>query len=248
MVYWAHDELATQLCIAFNDSISAAHRAHPDRFIGFACLPFQNAQLALEELERAAKLPGVKGVYMATAVRDKELSDPSFFPVYERIAELGLPIFLHPMMINNERLKQFYLINLCGNPFDTAIAASHLIYGGVLDAFPKLEVSLPHAGGVLPILRGRLDRGFHTRSECKTIPRPPSEYLKRFTYDTISYNEEIMDDLIKLVGIDRILMGSDFCFDIAYEEPVKFVNGMKSLDAAQREKILWSNAARYLKL
>ena len=248
MVYWAHDELATQLCIAFNDSISAAHRAHPDRFIGFACLPFQNAQLALEELERAAKLPGVKGVYMATAVRDKELSDPSFFPVYERIAELGLPIFLHPMMINNERLKQFYLINLCGNPFDTAIAASHLIYGGVLDAFPKLEVSLPHAGGVLPILRGRLDRGFHTRSECKTIPRPPSEYLKRFTYDTISYNEEIMDDLIKLVGIDRILMGSDFCFDIAYEEPVKFVNGMKSLDEAQREKILWSNAARYLKL
>jgi aminocarboxymuconate-semialdehyde decarboxylase len=248
MVYWAQDELATQLCIAFNDSISAAHLAHPDRFIGFACLPFQNAQLALEELERSAKLPGVKGVYMATAVRDKELSDPSFFPVYERIAELELPIFLHPMMINNERLKQFYLINLCGNPFDTAIAASHLIFGGVLDAFPKLEVSLPHAGGVLPILRGRLDRGFHVRSECKTIPRPPSEYLKRFTYDTISYNEELMDDLIKLVGIDRIMMGSDFCFDIAYEEPVKFVNGMKSLDDAQREKILWGNAARYLKL
>ena len=248
MVYWAQDELATQLCIAFNDAISAAHLAHPDRFIGFACLPFQNAQRALEELERSAKLPGVKGVYMATAVRDKELSDPSFFPVYERIAELGLPIFLHPMMINNERLKQFYLINLCGNPFDTAIAASHLIFGGVLDAFPKLEVSLPHAGGALPILRGRLDRGFHVRSECKTIPRPPSEYLKRFTYDTISYNEELMDDLIKLVGIDRIMMGSDFCFDIAYEEPVKFVNGMKSLDDAQREKILWGNAARYLKL
>jgi len=248
MVYWAYDELAAQLCRAFNDSISAAHLAHPDRFIGFACLPFQNARLALEELERAAKLPGVKGVYMATAVRDKELSDPSFFPVYERIAELGLPIFLHPMMINNERLKQFYLINLCGNPFDTAIAASHLIFGGVLDAFPTLEVSLPHAGGVLPILRGRLDRGFHVRSECKTIPRPPSEYLKRFTYDTISYNEELMDDLIKLVGIDRIMMGSDFCFDIAYEEPVKFVNGMKSLDDAQREKILWGNAARYLKL
>jgi aminocarboxymuconate-semialdehyde decarboxylase len=248
MVYWAYDELAAQLCRAFNDSISAAHLAHPDRFIGFACLPFQNAQLALEELERAAKLPGVKGVYMATAVRDKELSDPSFFPVYERIAELGLPIFLHPMMINNERLKQFYLINLCGNPFDTAIAASHLIFGGVLDAFPTLEVSLPHAGGVLPILRGRLDRGFHVRSECKTIPHPPSEYLKRFTYDTISYNEDLMDDLIKLVGIDRIMMGSDFCFDIAYEEPVKFVNGMKSLDDVQREKILWGNAARYLKL
>ena len=91
-------------------------------------------------------------------------------------------------------------------------------------------------------------RGGFTIRSTRPIPRPPSEYLKRFTYDTISYNEELMDDLIKLVGIDRIMMGSDFCFDIAYEEPVKFVNGMKSLDDAQREKILWGNAARYLKL
>ena len=248
MVYWADDDLGVKLCVAFNDAISAAHRAHPDRLIGFACLPLQNPTLALAELERAAKLPGIKGIYMATAVRDRELSDRSFFPVYERIADLGLPIFLHPMMINNERLKQFYLINLCGNPFDTAIAAGHLIFGGVLDAFPKLEVSLPHAGGVLPILRGRFDRGFEIRGECKTIPRAPSEYLKRFTYDTISYNEDILNDLIKLVGIDRIMIGSDYCFDIAYEEPVKFVTQMKSLNDKQREQILWGNAARYLKL
>ena len=248
MVYWADDDLGMKLCVAFNDAISAAHRAHPDRLIGFACLPLQNPTLALEELERASKLPGVKGIYMATAVRDRELSDPSFFPVYERIADLGLPIFLHPMMINNERLKQFYLVNLCGNPFDTAIAAAHLIFGGVLDAFPSLEISLPHAGGTLPILRGRFDRGFEIRGECKTIPRAPSQYLKRFTYDTISYDEDILLDLIKLVGIERIMIGSDFCFDIAYDEPVKFVTGIKSLNAQQREQILWSNAARYLKL
>lgn len=248
MVYWADDDLGMQLCVAFNNAISAAHLAHPDRLIGFACLPFQNPHLALEELERAAKLPGIKGVYMATAVRDRELSDLSFFPVYERCEALGLPIFLHPMMINNERLKQYYLINLCGNPFDTAIAASHLIYGGVLDAFPTLEVSLPHAGGVLPGLRGRLDRGFHTRAECKTISKPPSSYLKRFTYDTITYNEEQLEELIKLVGVDRILVGSDYCFDIAYEEPVKFVHGVKSLTDAQKDQILWGNAAKLLKL
>ncbi len=248
MVYWADDDLGMQLCVAFNNAISAAHLAHPDRLIGFACLPFQNPHLALEELERAAKLPGIKGVYMATAVRDRELSDRSFFPVYERCEALGLPIFLHPMMINNERLKQYYLINLCGNPFDTAIAASHLIYGGVLDAFPTLEVSLPHAGGVLPGLRGRLDRGFHTRAECKTISKPPSSYLKRFTYDTITYNEEQLEELIKLVGVDRILVGSDYCFDIAYEEPVKFVHGVKSLTDAQKDQILWGNAAKLLKL
>jgi aminocarboxymuconate-semialdehyde decarboxylase len=248
MVYWADDELGVQLCVAFNDAVSAAHKAHPDRLIGFACLPMQNPTLAVKELERAARLPGIKGVYFATAVRDRELSDRSFFPVYERCEALGLPIFLHPMMINNERMKQFYLINLCGNPFDTALAASHLIYGGVLDAFPKLEISLPHAGGVLPILRGRLDRGFYTRAECKTISKPPSSYLKRFTYDTISYDEEILEDLIKLVGAERILVGSDYCFDIAYEEPIRFLEGVKSLTAAQKQQIVWSNAAKLLNL
>ena len=248
MVYWADDDLAMKLCVAFNDAISAAHRAHPDRFIGFACLPFQSPHLALEELERVSKLPGIRGIYMATAVRDRELSDRSFFPVYERIADLGLPIFLHPMMINNERLKQYYLINTIGNPTDTTIAACHLIFGGVLDAFPTLEVSLPHAGGTLPILRGRLDQGFRTRGECKTIPRPPSTYLKRFTYDTISYSEEIMDYLVGLVGADRIMMGSDYCFDIAYNDPVSIVNGMKSINDEQRSQILWGNAARLLRL
>lgn len=248
MVYWADDDLGMKLCVAFNDALSAAHRAHPERLIGFACLPFQNTQLALEELERVSRLPGIRGVYMATAVRDRELSDRSFFPVYERIADLELPIFLHPMMINNERLKQYYLINLCGNPFETAIAACHLIFGGVMDAFPKLQVNLPHAGGALPILRGRMDRGFEIRGECKTIPRKPSEYLKRFTYDTISYSEYLLRDLIRLVGAGRIMMGSDYCFDIADEAPVRTVTQMKSLSARQRTQILWSNAAALLKL
>jgi aminocarboxymuconate-semialdehyde decarboxylase len=228
--------------------VSEAHRKHPDRFIGFACLPLQNPNLALEELERVARLPGIRGIYLATAVRDRELSDRSFFPVYERIADLKLPVFLHPMMINNERLKQYYLINLLGNPFDTAIAAAHLIFGGVMDAFPKLEVSLPHAGGALPILRGRLDRGFEIRGECKVIPRPPSEYLRRFTYDTISYSAPIMDDLVELVGAERIMMGSDYCFDIAYNDPVKIVKGMKSVNERQRQQILWGNAAQLLRL
>jgi len=248
MVYWADDELGLQLCVAFNDAVSEAHRKYPERFIGFACLPLQNASLALEELERVSRMPGIRGIYMATAVRDRELSDRSFFPVYERIADLRLPIFLHPMMINNERLMQYYLINLLGNPFETAIAAAHLIFGGVMDAFPELEVSLPHAGGVLPILRGRLDRGFEIRGECKVIPRPPSEYLRRFTYDTISYSAPIMDYLVELVGAERIMMGSDYCFDIAYNDPVKVVKGMKSVNDRQRQQILWGNAARLLRL
>jgi len=248
MVYWADDDLGMALSMAFNDAASEAHKKHPERLLGFACLPFQNPKLALEELERAAKLPGIRGVYIATVVRDRDLSDPSFFPIYARMEELGLPLFLHPMMVNNERMKQFYLINLCGNPFETALAASHLIYGGVLDAFPKLEISLPHAGGALPGLRGRLDRGFHTRPECKTIPRPPSEYLKRFTYDTIAYSDDVLQELVDLVGADRIMVGSDYCFDIAYEEPVKMIREMKTLNDEQKQQILGDNAKRLLRL
>ena len=248
MVYWADDQLGLDLCIAFNDAISAAHRAQPSRIYGFACLPMQNPRLALEEVERAAKLPGIRGVYMATVVRDRDLSDRSFWPVYERCEALGMPIFLHPMMVNNERMKQWYLINLLGNPFETAIAASHLIYGGVLDAFPRLEVSLPHAGGALPILRGRLDQGWLIRPECKHLPRPPSEYLTRFTYDTISYNVDILADLVKLVGADRIMMGTDYCFDIAYTEPVQVVERTPGLTDAQRAMMLGGNAERLLRL
>jgi len=248
MVYWADDELGLDLAIAFNDAISDAHRKHPSRIFGFATLPMQNARLAADELERAAKLPGIRGVYMATVVRERDLSDRSFWPVYERCQALGLPIFLHPMMVNNERMKQYYLINLLGNPFETAIAASHLVYGGVLDAFPNLEVSLPHAGGALPILRGRLDQGWRIRPECKHLPRPPSEYLRRFTYDTISYDVDILADLVKLVGAERVMMGTDYCFDIAYTEPVRVVEQTPGLTEEERTLILGGNARRLLQL
>jgi len=248
MVYWADDQLGLDLCIAFNDAISAAHLKYPQRIYGFATLPMQSPRLALQELERAAKLPGIRGIYLATVVRDRDLSERSFWPVYERCEALGLPIFLHPMMINNERMKQYYLINLLGNPFETAIAAAHLIYGGVLDAYPKLEISLPHAGGALPILRGRLDQGWHIRSECKHLPRPPSEYLRRFTYDTISYDVDILADLVKLVGADRIMMGTDYCFDIAYQQPVQIVEQTPGLNAGERALILGGTAAKLLRI
>jgi aminocarboxymuconate-semialdehyde decarboxylase len=145
-------------------------------------------------------------------------------------------------------MKRYYLVNLLGNPFETAIAASHLIYGGVLDAFPKLEVSLPHAGGALPILRGRLDQGWHIRAECKHLPKPPSEYLRRFTYDTISYNVDILAELVRLVGADRVMMGTDYCFDIAYTEPVQIVEQTPGLSESEQAAILGGNARRLLRI
>jgi len=191
----------------------------------------------------------VRGVYMATRILDRELSEEAFFPVYERIEALGLPVFLHPVnVIDPVRLQRFYLTNLLGNPFDSAIAAAHLIFGGVLDRFPALEIVLPHAGGAFPWLAGRLNRGWEKREELRASCQAPMQYLRRFHYDTIGYCDDVVDYLVRVIGADRVVMGSDYCFPIAYERPVDIVTGNRGLSEGDKQLILESNARRLLRL
>lgn len=247
MVYWADAELGTRLARAVNDAMSEAHRAYPDRFVGLATLPMQDPKRAVEELDRAARLSGIRGVYLGTNVNGRELDDPAFMPVWERIDALELPVFLHPLnVIGAQRLGPYYLANLLGNPYDTGVAAARLIFGGVLDRFPKLSVCLPHAGGTLPYLIGRLDRGQKVRRELAHMKRRPSAYLRRFTYDTISHAAAPLRYLIGLVGADRVMIGSDYCFDLGYERPVQVVTGLPGLTKADRARILGGNAAKLL--
>jgi aminocarboxymuconate-semialdehyde decarboxylase len=249
MVYWAGRELGMRLSAVFNDEAAAAHEKAPSRFYGLAMLPMHEPELARREAERVARLPGMRGVYMATAILERELSDERLFPVYETLEGLGLPVFLHPVFVIGEaRLKKFYLTNLLGNPFESAIAAAHLVLGGVLDRFPKLEVVLPHAGGAFPWLAGRLTRGWEKREELKTIEQPPAAYLRRFWYDTIGYSDAVLEYLVKNVGADRVVMGSDYCFPIAYEQPVKNVMDNPRLEPRAKEAIVAGNARRLLRL
>ncbi len=249
MVYFAPAEYALALSQVYNDAAAAAHLKHPKRFVGMAMLPMHAPDLALKELERAAKLPGMRGLYMGTHVLDKELDDASFFDVYAKCEELGWPIYLHPMdPIGMPRLKKYYLMNLCGNPYDSGIAAAHLIFGGVMDRFPKLHVMLPHAGGTFPALVGRWDHGTKVRAELKHMQQLPSAYLRRFSYDTIGHNDEIMQNLIRMVGADRVVLGSDYCFDMGHEQPVDIVERWPAVAASDRDLILGGNAARMLKI
>ena len=249
MVYWADAELGTRLARAVNDAISEAHRAYPDRFVGLATLPMQDPRRSIDELDRAARLPGIRGVYLGTNVNGHELDDAAFLPVWERIDALELPVFLHPLnVIGAQRLGPYYLANLLGNPYDTGVAAARLIFGGILDRFPKLSVCLPHAGGTLPYLIGRLDRGQKVRRELEHMKRRPSAYLRRFTYDTISHAAAPLRYLIDLVGADRVMIGSDYCFDLGYERPVQVVTGLPRLTRADQAKILGGNAAKLLDL
>ena len=247
MLYWASPDLSERLAVAYNDACAEVHEAYPERFLGLAILPMQEPELALKELERAKSLPGIRGVYMATRVLDKELSDPSLFPVYEAIEDSGLTIFLHPIkVVDPSRLKQFYLTNFIGNPTESAIAASHLIFGEVLDRFPKLTFCLPHAGGTFPWLIGRITHGWGVRDECKHLKNPPVEYLRRFYYDTITHAAPALEYLIDLVGPDRVVLGSDFCFDMSYERPVEIVPEHAGLREDDQALILGGNAKRLL--
>lgn len=249
MTYWADRPLAERLSIAFNDALARAHERAPHRLIGLATLPVHEPDLAVREAERAARLPGVRGFYMATEVNGRDLSDESLFPVYEAIEGLGLPLFLHPVfVIGHQRLERFYLTNLLGNPFESAIAAAHLIFGGVLDRFPGLDVVLPHAGGAFPWLVGRLNRGWEKRQDLRHVKHPPVEYLRRFHYDTIGYADAVLDYLVRHVGADRVLMGSDYCFPIAYEQPVRIVSDNPALTDADKHAITETNARRLLRL
>jgi aminocarboxymuconate-semialdehyde decarboxylase len=249
MVYWADGTLGIRLARLVNDAMAAAARLHPDRFVVLATLPMQNPEAAVNEVNRAVTELGCRGIYLGTNVRGKELTDPSFLSIFERIHALRVPIFLHPLnVIGAARLAKHYLHNLLGNPFDTAVAAANLIFSGLLDRLPKLDICLPHAGGALPYLIGRLDRGWQVRAECRGLKKRPSSYLRRFTYDTISHAPESLDYLIKLAGADRVMLGSDYCFDMGYDRPVEVVTRLRGLTQADRAKILGRNAIRLLQL
>jgi aminocarboxymuconate-semialdehyde decarboxylase len=249
MVYWAPPAFGLKLAQVYNDSLATVHLRYPERFYGLLTLPMQAPQLAVQELDRAANLPGMRGVYLATHVMGKNLDDKSYWPVYERCEALGLPVLLHPVdPVGAERMKSYYLRNFLGNPYDTGIAAASLMFGGVLDAFPKLEVVLPHAGGTFPALIGRMTHGSGVRPETKHMQKPPLDYLRRFHYDTISHSPQIMADIIRMVGADRVVLGSDHPADMSLERPVDFVERIPQLSLYERELILGGNSARLLKI
>jgi len=249
MVHWAPPAFGLKLSQAYNDAASAAHLKYPDRFVALAMVPMQAPDLAVQELERASKLPGLRGVMMPTGILGKNLDEKSFFPVYAKCEELGWPIFTHPVApFGRERLDKYYLINLLGNPVEIGLAAYSLILGGVMDAFPKLEVFLPRAGGNAPWGIMRLDRTVERMPHLAQAKRPATVYLKRFYYDCIIESPEVVLSLIKLVGADRVMFGTDYPSPMRdLVRPTDFIQNL-DLPQADRDAILGGNAARAFRL
>jgi aminocarboxymuconate-semialdehyde decarboxylase len=247
--YWADPELARENARLVNDNLARAAARHPERFSALCTVPLQVPELAVAELRRAVRELGMRGVEIGTNVGGIELADPRFHPFFAAAEELGLLIFMHPNgFTDGGRLSAYHLNNVIGNPLESTVALSHLIYGGVLDRYPGLKLCVAHGGGFLPAYAGRMDHAHAARSDCREhISRRPSEYLKRLHFDSIVFAPAQLEYLVAVYGAERVLLGTDYPYDMAESDPIKFI-GRTKLSAREKALVCGGNAARLLGL
>jgi aminocarboxymuconate-semialdehyde decarboxylase len=246
-LYSQEPALGATLAAIQNDQMAKHIAAHPGRFMGIATLPLQDPRRAADELRRAMTKLGLKGSMFASNIMGKNLDDPSFEPVWATAEELGAFMFVHPNNVAGaDRLKSYYLQNLIGNPLDTTIAAACLYFGGVLDRHPKLTFMLAHGGGFTPYQSARWEHGWKVRPEPKkNISRQPQNIARRFFYDTILHSDKTLEAMIGLVGSDRVLLGSDYPYDMAMLDCVAHVQSLKISDL-DKATILGGHAEKLL--
>ncbi len=245
--YWADVDLAKQIVAIQNKHIASLCAAHPDRLRGLGNVALQHPALSIEQLEDCVEKFGLRGVEISSAVNGLELADPRFERFWSKAEELGCLVFIHPLGTSiAERVNRYYLGNIIGQPIETTIALSHLIFGGVLDRYPGLKICAAHGGGYLPSYIGRFDHGFAVRPEAAKIKKKPGEYLKKIYFDSLVYSSEGLRHLIEVVGAAQILLGTDYPFDMGAYDPHGLIAAVPGLTDDERRRILGGNAARLL--
>ena len=255
--YWANRDLAAKIVSRQNEQIAALCAAHPDRFVGLGGLALQHPDLAVEQMEHGIKKLGFRGFEIGGSVNGDELANPRFDPVWAKAEELGIVLLLHPATFV-EGLKRFqgngFLPNVVGNPLETTVAFSHLIFEGTLDRYPGLKIVGSHGGGYFPSYAGRADHCAELSNRCKPVKKHPSEYFKGQLYsDSIVFTAEGLRHLVAEVGASHVLLGTDFPFDVAdpfMGDPreADSVLGVPGLSEADQRAILGENAAKLLGL
>jgi aminocarboxymuconate-semialdehyde decarboxylase len=245
--YWAEPSAARRLAPLLNDSIAERVAAYPHRFLGLATLPMQDIQAAQQEARRAAGELGLHGFMIGSNVNGKNLDHADLFPLFETIADLGVPLFIHPYIpAGAERMQDYYLHNLLGMVAETGLAIATVIYGGIPQRLPELKIVFAHAGGVFPYIVGRMDHGYKVRiEECrKAIPQPPSHYMGQLYFDCMSFNARALRYLVDQVGAQHVLIGSDYPFDIGPTGgPVREVVANSYLSEAEKQQICSKTAS-----
>lgn len=243
---WAAPELATWVANEANRAVAELVAEAPDRLLGLGLVPLQHPDLVVAALENAMLEHGLAGVEISSFAGDVELSDPRLELFWTRAEELGAIVFLHPFGCSlDERLDVYYLSNTVGQPAENAVALSHLIFSGVLDRHPSLKIVAAHGGGYLPTFIGRSDHAWTVRPEAQDCADLPSSYLSRITFDSLVHTPEALTALVKAVGVDRVVLGSDFPFDMGVADPVERVEAA-GFSATDTEAILSGNALKLL--
>jgi aminocarboxymuconate-semialdehyde decarboxylase len=248
--YYYEEEASVGVALSAiqNEQIAKHVKDHPDRFIGIATLPMQDPDKAAAELRRGIRDLGLRGAMIGTNVGGKNLDDPSFENFWKTAEELDAFIFLHPVYVAGaDRLKNYYLRNFIGNPLDTTIAAASLVFGGVLERFPKLTVVLAHGGGFVPYQTGRWIHGWHERKPEPQVKlkKSPEEFIAKLRYDTILHAKAQLESLVSWVGAPRVLLGSDYPYDMAMMDLVRHVRSL-SIPQTDKDIILGTEAAELL--
>jgi len=247
--YWMPAANGLEYARWLNDRFAEAVAKHPRRFVGLASVPMQDGALAAVELERAIAKLGLRGAEIASNINGRYLDDPGFEPFWEAAQALDALIFVHPnRVLGADRMKDYNLANLIGNPTDTSLTFAKLIFGGVLERYPGLKFLLAHAGGFLPYTWGRLDRGYHVQDSSKLkISKAPGEYMKRLYFDTITHSPMALEYLVRSFGADHVLLGSDYPYDMGDPEPVGSLRAT-GIDNQQIAQIAASNACKLLRI
>ena len=254
--YNADKALARDLVALQNERISQYCAKNPDRFVGMATLALQYPEMAAEQLETAVKKLGMRGAAIGGSVEGVELSDRKFDPFWAKAQELGIVLFMHPQpaqgTTQNPRLQgKGGLGNTIGNPLETTVFLSHLIFEGTLDRFPGLKICAAHAGGYLASYSGRSDalcgRAGGNGDDCRALKKKPSEYFRReLLVDTMIFHEDGLRHLVAEAGVGQIVYGTDYPFD--WPVGIDFVLNAKFLSNADKEAILGGNAMKLLKI
>ena len=243
--YWADRELASRIVELQNAHIAQLCAQYPQRLAGLGTVSLQHPDLACEQLARAVRHHGLKGVEISTTVEGRDLSDHVLRPFWQMAEELGAVVFIHPFGTTlGERTATHYLVNTIGQPLETAIALSHLIFHGVLDTYPRLKIVAAHGGGYLPTYIGRSDHAFEVRPEAAAnIRHPPSSYLSRIWFDTVVYDAMALRHLIDRVGASQVVVGTDYPFDMGHYNVHGLVDAVPNLSDTERSAVLGGNAA-----
>ena len=247
--YWAKPVHGSEISKILNDGIAEIVHEFPKQFVGLGTVPMQDVALAVKELERAKEI-GLVGVQIGSNVNQKNLGEPEFFDFFAACENLGMAIFVHPWeMIGERDMQKYWLPWLVGMPAETSRAICSLIFSGVLEKLPRLRIAFAHGGGSFPATIARIEHGFNVRPDLCAVDNNvnPREYLGKFWLDSLVHDELMLEYLIKLVGADRIALGTDYPFPLGELEPGKLIETSK-FDDETKAKMLHGAALEWLNL